>query len=267
MDWVMLGIVLALVFCVGFLFAPLGLGGGMLFVPILHYVAGWPIGGELILTSLMLTGVVAWGSGLVHHRESFIDIDVAKIALSGAMPGAVLGAVIVSLLNDQLDFGFKTVTLCVVGWANYKTWMKMKPQGANTSESDEIVLRKTHVRIGAGFGGLASSSLAIGAGAIYIPVLHQYGGLRSRKAIGTSLGTMMFVVPIAIISHAILLQGELPDWIWLCTLPIAVFSGATTGARFGLRVDDDVILKIFLGLLTIIFARYAIDITSHIISA
>ena len=39
MDWVMLGIVLVLVFTVGFVFAPLGLGGGMLFVPILHYIA------------------------------------------------------------------------------------------------------------------------------------------------------------------------------------------------------------------------------------
>ena len=95
MDWVMLGIVLVLVFTVGFVFAPLGLGGGMLFVPILHYIAGWPISGELILTSLMLTGVVSWGSGLVHRREGLMDESIVKIALLGAIPGAVLGAIIV----------------------------------------------------------------------------------------------------------------------------------------------------------------------------
>jgi uncharacterized membrane protein YfcA len=192
---------------------------------------------------------------------------VAKIALSGAIPGAILGAFIVSQLDDQLDFVFKVATMLVVGWANYKTWKKMRPQKSSKSEPDEINIQTIPVRIGAGFGGLASSSLAIGAGAIYIPVLHQYGGLRSRTAIGTSFGTMMFVVPMAIISHALFLQGQLPDLIWLFTLPIAVFVGATSGARLGMRLNDEVILKVFLGLLAIIFVRYAMDIGNRIISA
>ena len=38
-----------------FFFAPLGLGGGLLFVPILHYVAGWEITPVTLLTSLILT--------------------------------------------------------------------------------------------------------------------------------------------------------------------------------------------------------------------
>ena len=107
--------------------------------------------------------------------------------------------------------------------------------------------------------------MAIGAGAIYIPVFHEYGGLRARKAIGTSLGTMMFVVPTAILSHAILLQGQLPDWAWLVSLPLAVFAGANSGAKFGMRFDDGVILKCFLVLISIIFIRYGIDLSSYIV--
>ena len=114
MDWMMLGIVLVLVFAVGFLFAPLGLGGGMLFVPILHYVAGWPIDGALILTSLLLTGVVAWGSGLVHRKEGLMDEGVVKIGLRGAIPGAILGAIIVSLLDEKLDLTFKLLCLLII---------------------------------------------------------------------------------------------------------------------------------------------------------
>ena len=264
MDWMMLGIVLVLVFAVGFLFAPLGLGGGMLFVPILHYVAGWPIDGALILTSLLLTGVVAWGSGLVHRKEGLMDEGVVKIGLRGAIPGAVLGAIIVSLLDEKLDLTFKLVTMLVVGWANYKTWQKMRGS-SQIGEATDTELQTNLVTGGAGLGGLACSSLAIGAGAIYIPVYHQYGGVRARVAIGTSLGTMMFVVPNAIIAHAVLLQGQLPELIWLFALPFGVFAGATSGARFGMRFDDGVILKIFLGLLFIIFARYAIDIGGYLI--
>ena len=265
MDWVMLGIVLVLVFTVGFVFAPLGLGGGMLFVPILHYIAGWPISGELILTSLMLTGVVSWGSGLVHRREGLMDESIVKIALLGAIPGAILGAIIVSLLDDKLDFTFKLVTMIVVGWANYKTWQKMRGQVSKISDSIQTERRDGWVTTGAGMGGLACSSMAIGAGAIYIPVYHEYGGLRARVAIGTSLGTMMFVVPTAILSHAILLQGQLPEWVWLASLPLAVFAGATSGAKFGMRFDDGMILKCFLVLISIIFIRYGIDLSSYII--
>ena len=265
MDWVMLGIVLVLVFTVGFVFAPLGLGGGMLFVPILHYIAGWPIGGELILTSLMLTGVVSWGSGLVHRREGLMDESIVKIALRGAIPGAILGAIIVSLLDDKLDFTFKLVTMIVVGWANYKTWQKMRGQVSKISDSIQTERRDRWVTTGAGMGGLACSSMAIGAGAIYIPVYHEYGGLRARVAIGTSLGTMMFVVPTAILSHAILLQGQLPEWVWLASLPLAVFAGATSGAKFGMRFGDGMILKCFLVLISIIFIRYGIDLSSYII--
>ncbi len=265
MDWMMLGIVLVLVFAVGFLFAPLGLGGGMLFVPILHYVAGWPIDGKLILTSLLLTGVVSWGSGLIHRKEGLMDENVVKIGLRGAIPGAIMGAIIVSLLDEKLDLTFKLVTMLVVGWANYKTWQKMRGGTNPVGDSSDAELQPGFVTGGAGLGGLACSSLAIGAGAIYIPVYHQYGGVRARVAIGTSLGTMMFVVPTAIISHSVILQGQLPELIWLLALPLSVFAGATSGARFGLRFDDGVILKIFLGLLFIIFARYAIDIGGYFI--
>ena len=38
-----------------FLFAPLGLGGGMLFVPILHYLADWPLDTATLAVSLLLT--------------------------------------------------------------------------------------------------------------------------------------------------------------------------------------------------------------------
>ncbi len=261
----MLCIVLCLVFTVGFVFAPLGLGGGMLFVPILHYIAGWPISGKLILTSLILTGVVSWGSGLVHRREGLMDESIVKIALRGAIPGAILGAVIVSLLDDKLDFTFKLLTMIVVGWANYKTWQKMRTKISEISEPVQKELRAGWLTAGSGMGGLACSSMAIGAGAIYIPVFHEYGGLRARVAIGTSLGTMMFVVPTAILSHAVLLQGQLPDWLWLASLPLAVFAGATSGAKFGMRFDDGVILKCFLALISIIFIRYGIDLSSYII--
>ena len=87
----------------------------------------------------------------------------------------------------------------------------MRGQVSKISDSTQTERRDGWVTTGAGMGGLACSSMAIGAGAIYIPVFHEYGGLRARVAIGTSLGTMMFVVPTAILSHAIHYRANCPS--------------------------------------------------------
>ena len=49
---------IALILLVALLFSPLGLGGGVLYVPILHYVAGWTLV-ESLLASLTLVWMVA----------------------------------------------------------------------------------------------------------------------------------------------------------------------------------------------------------------
>ena len=46
---------------IGFLFAPLGLGGGLLFAPLLHSGLGWEIDGALLIVSL---GLSATGLGV-----------------------------------------------------------------------------------------------------------------------------------------------------------------------------------------------------------
>ena len=46
-------VVLIAVLLTAFLFAPLGLGGGMLFVPILHYLADWPLDTATLVVSLL----------------------------------------------------------------------------------------------------------------------------------------------------------------------------------------------------------------------
>ncbi|MEC9162438.1 MAG: TSUP family transporter, partial [Candidatus Thermoplasmatota archaeon] len=86
-------VVLIAVLLTAFLFAPLGLGGGMLFVPILHYLADWPLDTATLVVSLLLTLSVSFGSGAVHHREGLIDLATVRGLAPFAMIGAAGGAV------------------------------------------------------------------------------------------------------------------------------------------------------------------------------
>ena len=96
---------------ISFLFAPLGLGGGILYVPLLHYVGGWEIDQKLIIVSLLLSAVTSYGSGLEHRKQSFVDDRLTGIALWGAIPGALLGVFFVFITQSQFKGIFKTVSI------------------------------------------------------------------------------------------------------------------------------------------------------------
>ena len=255
-------IVVLLVFATGFLFAPLGLGGGLLFVPILHYVAGFPLDSATLVMSLLLTGCVSYGSGFVHHREGLVDISRIRMGAPSALIGSVIGAIVVSILGSSLNVVFKILAFGIITWAIIKTSRRIS-SGRSELEGGEI--RSVELIMGTGFGGMASSVLAIGAGAIYIPVLNQFGGLDSRTSIGTSLGLMMVVVPISVLTHAVLFQGVWPPFLYFLGLPIAVICGSIIGAKTGLRLSEKTILGGFIMVLSIVLIRYLIDLISLVL--
>ena len=263
MDAVIMAMVLLGSGFIGFLFAPLGLGGGLLFAPLLHYGLGWEIDGALLIVSLGLSATVSWGSGLRHRKEGHVSDVRFKQSLVGALPGAIIGVVVVASLSGSFDVFFKTLSLGFVTWAIIKTLRSQKNQSTQNSEPNMLPLR-----VGVASGGLLSSVLAIGAGAIYVPVLRTYGGLESRKAIGTSLHIMMVVLPISILTHFVALDQRqidvLASNLWLIiSLPIVVIIAANLGARFGIaKVSEQRIMQLFVAVLFVIGIRYVLDLCS-----
>ena len=267
MDAVTIALVLLGSASIGFLFAPLGLGGGLLFAPLLHYGAGWEIDGALLIVSLGLSGTVAYGSGLRHRKEGYYSDIRLKESLFGAIPGAIIGVVIVASLSGSLDVLFKSLSLIFVTWAIIKT-----VRARSKKDSIEENVSTTPMRIGVGIGGMLSSVLAIGAGAIYVPVLRAYGSLPSRRAIGTSLHIMMCVIPLSIIAHLFALkQGQWDvlesNLMLILLLPLVVIIAANIGARVGIaKVSEQRIMQIFVVILFVIGIRYSIDLTNQVFS-
>ena len=267
MDALTIALVLLGSASIGFLFAPLGLGGGLLFAPLLHYGAGWEIDGALLIVSLGLSGTVAYGSGLRHRKEGYYSDIRLKESLFGAIPGAIIGVVIVASLSGSLDVLFKSLSLIFVTWAIIKT-----VRARSKKDSIEENVSTTPMRIGVGIGGMLSSVLAIGAGAIYVPVLRAYGSLPSRRAIGTSLHIMMCVIPLSILAHLFALkQGQWDvlesNLMLILLLPLVVIIAANIGARVGIaKVSEQRIMQIFVVILFVIGIRYSIDLTNRVFS-
>ena len=75
---------LILIFSTAIIFSPLGLGGGLIFMPILHYIMEWEIK-TAILGSLILVWSVSLGSQFAHQKGGherglslFQDSDLMK---------------------------------------------------------------------------------------------------------------------------------------------------------------------------------------------
>jgi len=249
---------------IGFLFAPLGLGGGILYVPLFHYVGGWEIDQKLIIVSLLLSAITSYGSGLEHRKKSYIDDQLTGIALWGAIPGAMIGVFFVMMTGTEFKSIFKVLSIIVVGFVIFKMIRKLNSESADSKLEGEVQIGKMTSL--SAFGGFLSSVMAIGAGMIYVPAMKFFGNLETRKSIGSSLNIMMVVVPFAIVAHFMLLNDYqisqlIDESILLIVLIIANFSGSKFGAILGFRLfDENILMKVFIGVLSITWINYVIDL-------
>ena len=249
---------------IGFLFAPLGLGGGILYVPLFHYVGGWEIDQKLIIVSLLLSAITSYGSGLEHRKKSYIDDELTGIALWGAIPGAMIGVFFVMMTGTEFKSIFKVLSVIVVGFVIFKMIRKLNSESADSKLEGEVQIGKMTSL--SAFGGFLSSVMAIGAGMIYVPAMKFFGNLETRKSIGSSLNIMMVVVPFAIVAHFMLLNDYqisqlIDESILLIVLIIANFSGSKFGAILGFRLfDESVLMKVFIGVLSVTWINYVIDL-------
>jgi len=252
------------VLAIGFLFAPLGLGGGILYVPLFHYVGGWEIDQKLIIVSLLLSAITSYGSGLEHRKKSYIDDELTGIALWGAIPGAMIGVFFVMATGTEFKSIFKILSVVVVGFVIFKMFGKMEAENSTAATTREIQISKMTSL--SAFGGFLSSVMAIGAGMIYVPAMKFFGNLETRKSIGSSLNIMMVVVPFAMVAHFMLLNKYqinqlIDESLLLIILVIANFSGSKMGAILGFKLfNENILMKVFIAVLSITWINYIFDL-------
>ena len=252
------------VLLISFLFAPLGLGGGLLYVPLFHYVGGWDLDQKLIIVSLLLSAITSYGSGLEHRKKGYHDDKLIGIALRGAIPGALIGVMFVFATQNQFKSIFKLMSIIVVGFVIFKMVKRITAtQSENETESEIQIVKMTSL---SAFGGFLSSVMAIGAGMIYVPAMKFFGALDSRKAIGSSLNIMMVVIPLAIFAHFILLEtyqfeSIKNELLLLIGLVLTTFIGAKSGAIIGFKLfSEPMLMRVFIGVLSITWLNYLIDV-------
>lgn len=240
LDPVLLLLQIFLMFGVAFIYSNLGLGGGLLFVPILLATGvSDPILAAPI--SLTLTTMTAASSVINHRRKGFVDFKLGRTLVVGTLTGAVLGtyAHIGFVGKDAFKVIF-VIILLTFGALMVHDWLR---NARPVDENDDSKLTRKRIgettvtMVGSGFlSGLAG----VGGGLLNVPLILFLLGRKTRVAIGTS---SLLIVPTAALGFCLYVLGRYlssPGFTWpeeFILIPILmpfVFVGALLGSRLGL---------------------------------
>ena len=267
MDLVLLLLQAILIFAVAFIYSNLGLGGGLLFVPILlsTAVASKDIA---VPISLTLTIATAASSVINHHRLGLVDFRLGRYLVAGALLGAVVGTFFTLVVLDEKTFkAFFAGVLLLFGAYMVLDWVRNQ---RSVDEDDDRLLTPPRLAATAGAtagSGFLSGSMGIGGGLLNVPLLVYVLGRKTRKAIGTS---SLLIIPTAAVGFVAYLAGlalrptgfAVPDaYVLIPVLMPVVFVGAYVGSRWGLaKLKTRSVALIFIIVLFIAAVKLLVDL-------
>ena len=164
----------------------LGLGGGIVIVPVLHFLflqQEFPSSVLMhlaVTTSLATIIVTSVSATYAHHNKGAVLWPVVNRFAPGIVIGTAIGALIAdSLSSDILRIAFAVFEILVA----IQIWFELKPKA-------QVSLPGTVGMVGSGTGiGLLSTLLGIGGGTLTVPYLLWCNiNIRNAVAISSACG-------------------------------------------------------------------------------
>jgi uncharacterized protein len=243
----------------------LGLGGGVLIVPILTLGFGLDLREAvgISLISVIMTSSAAAGVYLERHVANMrLGMTLELFTAMGALVG---GSIAFLISENVLELLF-AILLAYVAFTMARPRAETReeadaleiteddPTKAETEPSalDRLSGQDYRVRnlglgvVGAAFAGVVSALLGIGGGIIKVPLMNLGMGVPLRVATATS--NMMIGITAAASAIIYVSRGGI-DAYSAAPTAIGVFLGATAGSRLAHRVDLRILRWLFVAVL------------------
>lgn len=220
------------VFGIAFVYSNLGMGGGVLFVPLLFWITGY---GEdqvvvISLCLVMANCITALGN---HQREKLVDWKLGLMLSSGAIVGSIIGAEFNLATGKEV---FLAVFLAVVLAVIVKMlldWKKQKDVCEMDDDRKMTPKRLALASVGTVAAGFMAGSLGLGGGVVNVPILMYILGRSTKKAAGTSFVIMIIASLVSLAAFTV--GGTSVDWTYVVALAPIVFLGSFIGSRWGIK--------------------------------
>lgn len=238
----------ALVFLIiaiaSFIFAMLGLGGGMVYVPVLNW-AGFNLVSVAIPLGLLLNGL---NTGLVlipFARKKMVDWKGGAVMAATALIASPLGAMTSEHVPVQM---LKILFAALVIAAALRILWASKQ-----AEPEKMMSMKKRSIIGffvGGFAGFVGGMLGLGGGFIIAPILMMMG-YKTKEAAATTAFVVTFSSLSGYLGHVS--QGHMNWWLTIIVV-IAVVIGSQLGGRYMTQKAKSKQVKIIYAIVLLLIA-------------
>ena len=246
----------------------LGLGGGILIVPLLTFGFGLPFR-EAVGVSLVCVIVTSSAAAGVYLERHLANLRLGMLLEVFTASGALVGGLVAFLLPDRVLAGLFAILLTYTGVTMLQRGSKAAREDAGHVEpgEDPAGPRDTPgafraalagpgyrpARLGAGvggsvFAGLVSALLGVGGGIVKVPLMHLVMGVPLKVATATS--NLMIGVTAAASAIVYLMRGGI-DPLVAGPTAVGVFAGAMLGSRVVQRIDLRVLRFLFVAVLAL----------------
>jgi uncharacterized membrane protein YfcA len=253
----------------GFLGALLGLGGGIIVVPVLTLLLGVDI---RLAIGASIVSVIATSSGAAaaYVRDRLANIRVAMFLEIGTVTGAITGAYLAGIIHPRFLFILFGLILAYSAFAMLRgrktnmneaevgPWarvLKLKSSYFDDAIGEEIVYQPVRARIGLGLmylAGTISGLLGIGSGSLKVPAMDLAMELPIKVSTATS--NFMIGVTAAASAGVYFSRGQIDPFI-AGPVAVGVLAGAFIGSHTLGRVSSRTVRLTFVVVLIIIAAQ------------
>ena len=233
-----------IILAASFLFAMLGLGGGMVYVPALNW-AGYDLITVALPLGLLLNGLNTSFALIQFGKKKLVDWKGGAFMAVAALIGSPLGAITSKYINqDDLKLIFAVAVLFAA--------IRMFGQANKAEPKEKAPLQKRilwGIIVGLSIGFLGGM-LGIGGGFVFAPVLMALG-YRTKEAAATTAFVVTFSSFSGYLAH--MADGEM-NWPLTIILVGAVIIGSQLGARFMSNKAKPKMVKMIYAVVLIIIA-------------
>ena len=246
----------------------LGLGGGILIVPLLTFGFGLPFR-EAVGVSLVCVIVTSSAAAGVYLERHLANLRLGMLLEVFTASGALIGGLVAFLLPDRVLAGLFAALLAYTG----VTMLRRRTTAAGDADpavevADGITAAAPAagpfraalagpgyrpIRLGAGIGGsvfagVVSALLGVGGGIVKVPLMHLVMHVPLKVATATS--NLMIGVTASASAIVYLLRGGI-DPLVAGPTAVGVFAGAMVGSRVAQRIDTRLLRLLFVAVLAL----------------
>lgn len=260
----------------------LGLGGGILIVPLLTIGFGVPFR-EAVGVSLVCVIVTSSAAAGHYLQQRLANLRLGMVLEVFTASGALVGGLVAFLLPERVLAGLFAILLAYtavsmlrrgraaaspgvpdagdeLGAADTGADPEPAPDPGASTLAEEIAGPDYQPRrLGAGAvgslgAGVVSALLGVGGGIVKVPLMHLVMGVPLKVATATS--NLMIGVTAAASAIVYLVRGGIDPYVAGPTA-VGVFVGALVGSRLATRINVGLLRVVFVGVLVLTAAQMA----------